>query len=93
MKNDEKKGASDSDLTVTIKTPLGDWENVTFPKTAKVQDVINATIAKFQFAQTGNYKLFLEPDTSYALQPERTLVSYHVKDGDVFLFADLGIAV
>ncbi len=93
QKTQSKPEASDKDLTITIETSQGNWTN-TFPKTAKVQDVIDATISHFGFAQNGKYELRRgSGTTSELLKPERTLVSYHIQDGDVLVFTDLGPAV
>ena len=83
---------SDKELTITIQTPQGNWKN-TFPKTTKVQEVIDAIISHFDFATNGKYDLRLITDPDNPLQSERTLVSYGIKDGDVLVFTDLGVAV
>ncbi|MCH7969182.1 MAG: EsaB/YukD family protein [Thaumarchaeota archaeon] len=83
---------SDKELTITIQTPQGNWET-TFPKTTKVQEVIDAVVKHFGFAPNGKYDLRLSTDPDNPLKPERTLVSYGIKDGDVLVFTDLGVAV
>jgi hypothetical protein len=80
---------NDKDLEVTIKTTKGTWYKATFPKTAKVEDVIRAVKQHFDYANNGNYELKLEGST-IQLKPERTLVSEGIKDGDVLIFTDLG---
>lgn len=96
MKEQEKEqkesGRNDSILSIVIKTTQGKWA-IDFPKTAKVQDVINAVIQHFGFSTNGKYELRLEREPNTPMQPERPLVSYGVKDGDVLIFTDLGIAV
>jgi hypothetical protein len=87
-----EKPKNDQDLTVIIKGPEPDWET-TFPKTAKVSEVINAYVEKFNLSRKGKYELRLESDPNTALKPERTLVSYQIKDGDVLVFVDFGEAV
>jgi capsule polysaccharide modification protein KpsS len=83
--------SNDKELTITILTPDGTFQE-TFLKTAKIQDVINAIIQKFNYAQNGRYELqFNNGDDT--LEPNRTLVSYHIKDGDQFIFTELGIGV
>jgi hypothetical protein len=91
-KENEHKPANDPILTLVIKTPLGVWQN-DFPKTKKVQEVIEAVRQHFAFAPNGTYDLRLESNPNEALKPERTLVSYHLKDGDVLIFSDLGVGV
>jgi len=93
IQNTRPEVANDKELTVTIQTTQGTWIS-TFLKTTKVQEVIQATINHFQFSQQGNYQLRLDQGTtSLALSPERPLVSYGIKDGDVLIFTDLGVAV
>jgi hypothetical protein len=85
--------SEDHDLVVNIETTLGTWEKVTFPKTAKIQEAIQAVIQHFGFAASGNYELRLARDPDTPLKPERPLVSYGIKDGDTLIFTDLGVAV
>ncbi len=87
-----KEGRNSQNVTIRIETTQGTWE-ATFPKTTKVQEVIEAVINHFGFAPKGNYELCLETDRTNALKPERTLVSYGIKDGDILVFTDLGVAV
>lgn len=86
-----KDKANDQNRLITVLTPDGNYEG-TFPKTAKIQDVINAVIQEFGYAQNGRYELQLS-DSGEALAPNRTLVSYQIKDGDQLVFTDLGTAV
>lgn len=87
-----KKKNDGQDLMVVIKTTEGDWQ-ATFPKTTKISEVILAVIAHFTFTANGKYKLFLESDTTSALDPSRNLVSYGIEEGSILIFTDLGIAV
>lgn len=82
-----------NNLSITISTTQGNWENAVFPKNAKVQEVIIAVIEHFSFASNGNYELRKENEPETALKPERPLVSYKINDGDVLIFTDLGVAV
>lgn len=88
----EKQKKNDDDLEIVVNTTQGGMTK-TFPKTGKIQDVINAVISFFQFAQNGSYELRKNSEPQVALKAERTLVSYHVVDGEVFIFTDLGVAV
>lgn len=83
----------DKDLTINIETSQGTWENTPFEKTAKVSEVMTSVVAKFKFASNGRYELTLATDANNPLKPERPLVSYGIKDGDVLVFTDLGVAV
>jgi len=82
-----------NNLTITIETTKGKWENATFTKTEKVQGVINAVVEHFGFAANGKYELRQASNPDVPLKPERPLVSYKIKDGDVLVFTDLGVAV
>lgn len=75
---------------INIETTRGTWEKAEFSKNTKVQDVIQAVVQHFGFAEKGNYCLLLKgnPDKSLAL--ERTFASYGIKDGDTLVFFDLG---
>lgn len=89
-KQDKEK--DDKELSVIIKGPEPDW-HTTFPKTIKVSEVIAAYVEHFKLAASPKYELRLETDPNTVLKPERPLVSYHVKDGDVLVFVDFGDAV
>ena len=82
----------DNNITVQIETTQGTWKT-TFPKTTKVQEVIQAILSHFGFVANGRYELLLDNDPDNALTPERPLVSYSIEDNDVLVFTDLGIAV
>ncbi len=89
MNNNHGHG-NDREFTVVIESTQGNWET-TFDKTAKVSEVIDATRKHFEFSQEGNYQLKLA--NGETMKNERTLVSYHLTDGDHLTFVDLGIAV
>jgi len=79
------------EIRVIICTSQGDWETE-FPKTIKIFEVIEAVKSHFGFAQNGKYELRLSSNPNESLKPERTLVSYGIKDGDKLIFTDLGNA-
>jgi hypothetical protein len=81
---------NDHNLQITIKSTQGTWDKATFPKTAKIEELITAVKQHFNYAQNGNYELRQESDPNTPLKPERPLVSYGIKDGDVLRFTDLG---
>jgi len=89
----EKSEKHDKDLEITIETPKGSWKDATFQKTAKISEVITAVIGHFGFSKEGKYQLVLKNEPNKPLDPNRTLVSYGIKDGDVLVFVDLGVAV
>jgi hypothetical protein len=78
------------DVSITIQTTQGNWDNATFHKTDKVSQVIEAVIAHFGFATNGKYELSFKGET---LKAERPLVSYDIKTGDTLVFTELGAAV
>lgn len=78
------------DVTITIQTAQGNWDGATFPKTDHVSQIIQAVVDHFGFAKNGRYELSFQ---GTAMKPERTLVSYEVKNGDILVFTELGIAV
>jgi|WetSurMetagenome_2_1015567.scaffolds.fasta_scaffold117320_1 hypothetical protein len=80
------------EISVNIKTPSGDWKTI-FTKTSKVHDVITEVVKHFTFAPNGKYELVLESNPGEPLKPERTLVSYGIKNGDALVFIDFGAAV
>jgi len=82
----------DQDLTILIETSQGTWEN-TFPKNTKISEVIQAVIQHFGFVAGGKYELRMENEPDTPLKPERPLVSYGIKNGDVLIFTDFGEAV
>nr|WP_281719615.1 hypothetical protein [Nitrosomonas nitrosa] len=92
LEKKEEKAKNDQEISIVVKGPEPDWET-TFPKTAKIEDVIKAYVTKFGLSAKGKYELRLESDPNTALKSERTLVSYHIKDGDVLVFVDFGEAV
>ena len=85
-------GQRQKELSVKIETTQGVWET-TFDKNTKIHEVIQAVVQHFGFAPNGNYELRMAKDPDTPLQPERPLVSYHIQDGDILIFTDLGVAV
>lgn len=83
MKEHEEQGKHD--LTIIVQTTVGET-TVTVPKTAKASDVIAAVFSilpSLGTDQTG-FKLSFDSDGGQvALDPNRPLVSYGIKDGDV----------
>ena len=86
------QGRSDSDISLTIRTVKGELER-DFPKTTKIAAVIAAVVQHFNFNSEGKYELNTENDPDNPLDPNRPLVSFGLKDGDVLVFTDLGVAV
>jgi hypothetical protein len=82
-------GGPDKELTLTVETVRG-AKVFTFPKTTKVREVIEAVVAAFGLAAGDKYDLMLATDLGNALDPERPLVSYHLKDGDKLVLSSVG---
>jgi hypothetical protein len=78
-------------LTLTIGTPKGTF-TADFQKTAKVSDVIAAAIEKKGLAGSpSEFEVFF--DETPLTPVDRTLVSFHLKDGDTLLVAAQGQGV
>ena len=80
-------------LELVIKTTKGrPWKN-RFPKTAKIQEVIDAVVAHFGFSTEGKYELHLDSNKDDTLEPHMTLESHNIADGAILVLTDLGVAV
>lgn len=79
------------DITLTIGTPKGSF-TAAFPKTAKVQDVIDTAIKKMQLDGSSDAFEVFHGDTPL-VPTTRTLESFHLKDGDKLLIAATGSGV
>ena len=84
--------SSDKNLTLCIQTTSGEFKN-DFEKTTKISVVISAVVSHFGFANDGKYQLSQDDAPDTALDPTRPLVSFGLKDNDVLVFTDLGVAV
>ena len=69
-------------VMVVIQSPQGE-QQFTFNETTKVSEVIETARKAFGY-QPGNFVLKLEKN-NVTLAPERTLVSYHIQEGDLLL--------
>lgn len=88
----DKKYTGKNELSLILQTPKGNWE-ASFPKTSKISDVLSDVISHFGFVPSGSYELRLDKNPNEALKPERTLISYHIEDGDILVLIDFGQAV
>lgn len=79
---------SNNEVKLKIETSKGVWVE-SFNQQLKVEDLIAKIIAHFEFAQDGNYKLKIK-ETSEEMTPTRTIRSYHLPNGQVLRFTDLG---
>jgi hypothetical protein len=90
-KPEKSEKPKNQDITLTIGTPKGSFTAV-FPKTAKVQDVIETAIKKMHL--DGALDAFEVFHGEEQLTPiTRTLESFHLKDGDKLLIAATGSGV
>ena len=74
--------ANDRTIDLMIQSTRG-TRPLSFPKTAKVADVIEAARVAFDLAPGDRYDLVRADQPGEILQHERTLVSYHLADGTV----------
>lgn len=84
--------SNDKNLTLRIQTTRGEFSNE-FEKTTKISTVIVATVSHFGFSSEGKYQLSQDDDPNTILDPNRPLVSFGLKDDDILIFTDLGVAV
>lgn len=79
------------EVTLHILSPRGSID-LTFEKTSKVQEVIDGARTQFGF-EPGAF-LLKRQSTGEVLVPERSLVSYHLADGEtVTLVPEMGSGV
>jgi len=71
-------------VTVNLKTSKGDWET-TFQKSTRVKDVILALKVHFRLPKDGKFTLYNETLPEIDFEPDRALVNYNVKDGDILV--------
>ena len=80
-----------NEITLTVGTPKGAF-TAAFPKTAKVQDVIDFAIKKMQL-QGGADAFEVFHGEERLVPTTRTLESFHLKDGDKLLITATGSGV
>jgi hypothetical protein len=78
-------------ITVTIQSGRGSQE-FTFPQQTKVLDAANQAAVALGYPPGGNYSLF-RVSTNEELESQRTLVSYHIEDGEVLTLSETGSGV
>lgn len=84
--------ANDKTLEIKIQSGRG-TKDFSFAKETKISEVIIKAVSEFGFAPGDKFELMLSTDKEHALQPERTLVSYHIKDGDTLILTATGSGV
>jgi len=75
-------------VTVNLKTTKGDWET-TFQKSTRVKDVILALKVHFRLPKDSKFTLYNQTLPEIDFQPDRALVNYNVKDGDVLVLKEV----
>jgi hypothetical protein len=85
-----KPDKPDNEITLNISTSNGVF-TASFAKTAKVSDIIEAAIVAKNLDRSDKFEVFKGDE---ALEPvERTLVSFHLVDGDELLLSATGSGV
>jgi len=75
-------------VTVNLKTNNGDWET-TFQKSTRVKDVILALKVHFRLPKDGKFTLYNQTLPEIDFEPDRALVNYNVKDGDILVLKEV----
>jgi hypothetical protein len=83
------RGKDDRTLDIVIQSTRGS-KTFSFPKEAKVAEVLESVIAAFGFAPGDKFELVLATNPGESLRPERTLVSFHIKDSDILILTAIG---
>jgi hypothetical protein len=81
--------ANDRNLEIKIQSTRGTKE-FSFSKETKIAEVIAKAVTAFGFAPGDKFELVLATKPGEVLQPERTLVSYHITDGTVLVLTAIG---
>ncbi len=77
-------------VTVNLKTTKGDWET-TFMKSTRVKDVILALKVHYRFPKDSEFTLYNQASPDIGFEPDRALVNYNVKDGDILVLKQVSI--
>jgi hypothetical protein len=93
MEKQDGHGQDDrKDVDVAIQTTRGS-KQFTFSKETKISEVIAKVVAAFGFAPGDHFQLVSKTNPGEPLKPERTLVSYGIKSGDVLILTAVGSGV
>lgn len=94
---DEEKDKQDKKVELQVQTPRGLWSKKSpanaslrpvYEKTTKIQQIIDDARAVFKFVENDNkYTLFLGEKQ---LEPNRTIVSYHLEDETLLVLSVQG---
>ena len=84
-------------LSLRVQTPRGLWSldqpaeaprRPVYALNSKIQQIINDVREVFGFVEDGNKYVLLHDDKQ--LEPERTVASYHLEDGDLLILSVQG---
>ncbi len=75
-------------VSVNLKTTKGDWET-TFQKSTRVKDVILALKVHFRLPKDSKFTLYNQTLPEIDFEPNRALVNYNVKDGDILVLKEV----
>ncbi len=75
-------------VTVNLKTTKGDWET-TFQKSTRVKDVILALKVRYRLPKDSKFTLYNQTLPEIDFEPDRALVNYNVKDGDILVLKEV----
>jgi hypothetical protein len=93
----EEKRPQHQSLSLRVQTTRGLWSieqppdatrRPVYALNSKIQQIINDVREVFGFVEDGNKYVLLHDDKQ--LEPERTVASYHLKDGDLLILSVQG---
>ena len=83
---------NEKELELVVQSSRGSKE-FTFSREAKIAEVITAAAQAFGFSASDTFRIVLASSPGQPLQPERTLVSYHLSDKVILVLTDVGSGV
>ncbi len=75
-------------VTVNLKTTKVYCET-TFQKSTRVKDVILAITVHFRLPKDSKFTLYKQTSPEIGFEPDRALVNYNVKDGDILVLKEV----
>jgi len=75
-------------VTVNLKTTKGDWKTI-FQKSTRVKDVILALKVHFRLPKDSKFTLYNQTLPEIDFEPDRALVNYNVRDGDILVLKEV----
>ena len=74
-------------VTINLITTKGQW-NTTFQKSTRVKDVILGTRMHFRLPKDVKFIIYNQSSPEIEFDPDRALVNYNVKDGDILVLKE-----